>query len=59
MSPTSANLPLADLRSMIASAVDYVIFQARIGGVRAPRQVIRLDGVTEQGQYRIQTIFER
>jgi P-type DNA transfer ATPase VirB11 len=59
MSPTSANLPLADMRASIASAIHYVIYQARDGGVRAPEQVIALDGITTEGDYKWRKIYDR
>lgn len=59
MSPTAANLPLPDMRSSIASAIHYVIYQARDGGIRAPEQVIALDGVTDEGDYKWRKIYDR
>lgn len=59
MSPTAANLPLPDMRASIASAIDYVIYQARDGGVRAPEQVIALDGVNPDGDYKWRSIYDR
>jgi len=59
MSPTAQNLPLRDMRAEIASAIDYVIFQSRGGGKRAPEQVLALDGVTDQGDYQSRLIFNR
>lgn len=59
MSPTAANLPLRDMRALIASAVDYVVFQSRYAGQRAPEEVLALDGVDEQGEYRTRLIFNR
>ena len=59
MSPTAANLPLRDMRSEIASAIDYVIFQSRLGGIRAPQQVLALDGVDAGGDYTSSLIFSR
>lgn len=57
MSPNAANLPLRDMRAQIASAIHYVVFQARVGGVRGPREVIGLDGIDERGEYRIRRIY--
>lgn len=59
MSPTAANLPLRDMRGEIATAIDYVVYQSRINGVRAPEQVIALDGVGEDGDYGWRQIFSR
>lgn len=59
MSPTAANLPLSDMRSQIASAVDYVVFQSRLGGLRAPQEVLALDGVDDSGNYVSRLIFSR
>lgn len=59
MSPTAANLPLGDMRASIASAIHYVIYQARDGGVRAPEQVIALDGITADGDYSWRSIYSR
>lgn len=59
MSPTAANLPLRDMRGEIATAIDYVVYQSRMNGVRAPEQVISLDGVNEDGDYRWREIYSR
>lgn len=59
MSPTAANLPLPDMRASIASAIHYVVYQARDGGIRAPEQVIALDGVTPDGDYEWRKIYDR
>lgn len=59
MSPTATNLPLTDMRASIASAIHYIIYQARDGGVRAPEQVIALDGVTPGGDYSWRTVYNR
>lgn len=59
MSPTAQNLPLADMRRAIASALHYVLFQARVAGVRAPQSIIRLDGVSPDGNYRFTRVFQR
>lgn len=59
MSPTAANLPLRDMRGEIATAIDYVIYQSRAGGKRAPEQVIALDGVGEDDDYLWRMIYER
>jgi len=59
MSPTAANLPLRDMRASIASAINYVIYQARDGAVRAPEQIIALDGITEDGDYKWRKIYDR
>lgn len=59
MSPTASNLPLRDMRSEIASAIDYVIYQSRLGGVRAPQEVLALSGVDESGDYLSRRIYSR
>lgn len=59
MSPTAANLPLRDMRSEIASAIDYVIHQSRLGGVRAPQEVLALTGVDDRGDYVSRQIYSR
>lgn len=59
MSPTAANLPLPNMRSEIASALDYVIYQSRLGGVRAPQEVLALDGVDDAGDYLSRVIYSR
>lgn len=59
MSPTAANLPLTDMRAAIASAIHYVLYQARDGGIRAPEQVIALDGVNDSGDYAWRPIYSR
>lgn len=59
MSPTAANLPLQDMRAAIASAIHYVLYQSRDGGVRAPQQVIALQGLNPQGDYDFRTIYSR
>lgn len=60
MSPTSSNLPLPDLRGSIASAIDYVLYQARIDGKRAPQEVIALDGgLNSDGDYIKRVIYNR
>jgi P-type DNA transfer ATPase VirB11 len=59
MSPTAANLPLRDMRSEIASAIDYVIYQSRLGGVRAPQEILALSGVDDGGDYVSRLIFSR
>lgn len=59
MSPTAATMPLSDIRNAIATAIDYVVYQSRVDGVRAPEQVVALDGVDEQGNYVWRTIYER
>lgn len=59
MSPTAQNLPLRDMRAEIASAIDYVIYQSRFAGKRAPEQVLALSGVDENGDYRSRLIFDR
>jgi len=59
MSPTAANLPLVDMRTQIATAINYVVFQSRLGGKRGPQQVLSLQGVDDSGHYVAQTIFNR
>jgi len=59
MSPTATNLPLRDMRTSIASAIDYVVYQSRENGVRAPEQVIALDGICDDGDYDYRTIYSR
>lgn len=59
MSPTAANLPLPDMRAAIASAIHYVLYQARDGCIRAPEQVIALDGVSEDGDYAWHQVYSR
>jgi pilus assembly protein CpaF len=59
MSPTSANLPLRDMRGSIASAIDYVIYQSRDGRIRAPEQVIAIDGISDDGDYEWHEIYNR
>jgi pilus assembly protein CpaF len=59
MSPTAANFPLRDMRKEIASAIHYVIYQSRAGGRRAPQEVLALEGVDEEGQYKSRLIFNR
>lgn len=59
MSPTAANLPLPNMRSEIASALDYVIYQSRLGGVRAPQEVLAIDGVNDAGDYVSRVIYSR
>ena len=59
MSPTATNLPLPDMRAAIASAIHYVLYQARDGGIRAPEQVIALDGVNANGDYAWRSIYNR
>ncbi len=59
MSPTAANLPLPDMRAAIASAIHYVLYQSRDGAIRAPEQVIALDGVNEGGDYAWRTLYSR
>ena len=59
MSPTAANLPLPDMRAAIASAIDYVIYQSRHNGVRAPEQIIALEGVNSDGDYHWRGVYSR
>lgn len=59
MSPTAANLPLRDMRADIASAIDYVVFQSKLGGQRGPQEVLALEGVDDNGDYRSRLIFNR
>lgn len=59
MSPTAANFPLRDMRMSIASAINYVVYQSRENGVRAPEQIIALDGVGEDGEYICRPIYNR
>lgn len=59
MSPATSNLPLRDMRAQIASAIHYVVFQARVGGSRAPQKVLALDGLDDEGRYRTRTVFDR
>lgn len=59
MSPTATNLPLRDMRSEIATAIDYVVFQSRHGGKRGPEEVVALDGVDDAGEYQWRMIFNR
>jgi Flp pilus assembly CpaF family ATPase len=59
MSPATANLPLRDMRAQIASAINYVVFQARVGGSRAPQKVLALDGLDDEGRYRTRLVFDR
>jgi Flp pilus assembly CpaF family ATPase len=59
MSPTAANLPLLSMRSEIASAIHYVVYQSRVGGTRAPQEVLALDGVADDGQYRKRLLFRK
>lgn len=58
-SPAANNLSTRDMRADIASAIDYVLFQTREDGVRAPEQVIALDGVDEEGDYIWRPIYDR
>lgn len=59
MSPTAANLPLKDMRGEIATAIDYVVYQSRADGVRAPEQVIALSGINGDGDYAWREIYNR
>lgn len=59
MSPTAANFPLRDMRTAIASAINYVVYQSRENGVRAPDHIIALDGVDEDGEYICRTVYSR
>lgn len=59
MSPTAGNLPLRDLRSEISSAIDYVIYQSRLGGLRGPQEILALSGVDDGGDYVSRLIFSR
>lgn len=59
MSPAAANLPLRDMRTQIASAIHYVVFQSRVAGRRAPQRVVALDGLDDQGNYKMRAIFDR
>lgn len=57
MSPDAANIPLAALREQIAATIHYVIFCSRREGRRGPASVIRVDGITPSGHYRITDLF--
>lgn len=59
MAPAASNLPLRDLRAIIASAIHYVVFQSRYGGRRAPEEVLAIDGVREDGDYAWRLLFQR
>ncbi len=59
MAPAATNLPLRDMRGQIASAIDYVVFQSRAGGRRAPQKILALDGVDDDGQYQTRVVFDR
>ncbi|HEX7325393.1 MAG TPA: ATPase, T2SS/T4P/T4SS family [Rhodanobacteraceae bacterium] len=60
MSPNASTLPLRDMRTQIVSAVQYVVFQSRAGGIRGPEQILALDGINDAtGDYRTRLIFTR
>lgn len=60
MSPSAANLPLKDMRAEIARAIDYVIFQSRAGGMRAPEEVIAIEkNLSEDGEYCFRQVFSK
>lgn len=59
MSPTAANLPPRDMRTQIVSAIHYVIFASRAGMIRGPQEIIALDGIDDDGHYRLHTVFSR
>lgn len=59
MAPAASNLPLRDLRSIVASAIHYVVHQSRYAGVRAPEEVIALDGVGPDGDYVWRRLYSR
>jgi len=59
MSPTAANMPLSSMRAEIASAIHYVVFQSRVGGQRAPQEVLALDGVGDDGNYHARMIYSK
>lgn len=59
MAKESENLPLDAMRRQIASAFQYVIFASRKFGVRAPEEIIRVDGVAPDGQYLFERIFSK
>lgn len=61
MSPTANNLPLSDMRSSIASAIDYVLYQSREeSGKRAPQEIIALKGVNPStAEYEYKSIYQR
>ncbi len=59
MAPAAANLPLRDMRAQIASAIDYVVFQSRAGGRRAPQKIVAIDGQDDEGRYQMRVIFDR
>lgn len=59
MSPTATNFPLLDMRTAIASAINYVVYQSRENGVRAPDHIVALDGVSEDGEYVYRTVYSR
>lgn len=57
MSPESVNIPLPALRQQIASTIHYVVYCSRRNGKPGPRRVIRLDGISQEGNYLTTTIF--
>ena len=60
MAPAAASMSTALLRQEISSAIDYVLFQSRIGSSRGPEQLIALDKeLTPAGDYRTRLIYDR
>lgn len=60
MSPNASTLTLRAMRIQVVSAVQYVVFQSRAGGIRGPEQVLALDGIDDAvGDYRTRLVFSR
>ena len=56
---SGVELPQRALRSQIASAVDVIVQLQRIGGRRAVVEVAEVTGLTPEGHYAIETLFEK
>ena len=55
---SSVELPLAALRSQVASAIDLVVQMSRqIGGQRCVTQITEIDPIDKQGQYHLRDLF--
>jgi pilus assembly protein CpaF len=58
MNPDAVNLPLMSLRELISDTIRYVVFCSRHGSRRGPEQVLEVQGVDRDGNYKTKVIFD-
>lgn len=58
MAPEAGQLAVADIREIIAAAIDYVVHVSRVGDRRVVMEVVSVDGVGD-GDYLVRELFRK